>query len=217
MAVNQKRRQKKLMKRHRKDTARKTAQAAFVPYAMLNTKKKILTARELPIYECLINPSWRDDGLATILVSRRQPDGGIVFGVYMVDILCLGLKNTFCNADFSEWEYKTEVRPNLNSNGEMMKCSIPLAHRIIYGAIEFASQFGFSPQKDFKLSRHILENRDCLEPCVESVEFGKDGQPMFVSGPNDDVEHVMGKLKSAAGDGNFSYLVGLAEDGPDGL
>ena len=187
MAVNQKRRQKKLM-------------------------KKILTSWELPIYECMINPSWREDGLATILLSRRQPDGGIVFGTYLVDTLCLGLKDTMCNADMSEWEYARELRTSLNPNEELVECSMPLAHHVIYGAIEFASQFGFKPQKDFKLSRYVLEDRDYIEPCVEDVEFGKDGEPMFVAGPYDDVEYVMRKLRSEAGEGNFSFVTGFDDD-----
>lgn len=212
MAVNQKRRQKRLMKRRRKDRARSKEQTASVPYTLLSTKKKILTSREVPINECLINPSWRENGLATILLSRRQPDGQIVFGVYMVDILCLGLKNTFCNADVSELEYKTEVQPRMNQNQEMVECSIPLAHHIIYGSIEFASQFGFKPHKDFKLSRHVLDDRDSIQPCTENVEFGKDGEPMFVSGPYDDVEYVMKKLTSEAGEGNFSFITGFDEN-----
>ena len=212
MAVNQKRRQKRLMKRRRKDSVRSKEQAASVPYGLLSSKKKILTSRELPIYECLINPSWREDGLATILVSRRQPDSQIVCGVYMVDILCLGLKNTFCNADVSELEYKTKVRPRMNQNKEMVECSIPLAHHIVYGGIEFARQFGFEPHKDFKLSRHVLDDRDSIQPCAENVEFGKDGEPMFVAGPYDDAERIMRQLESKAGGGNFSFISGFDED-----
>jgi len=126
--------------------------------------------------------------------------------------LCLGLKDTLCEADVSEWVYKTEVRSKLSSNEELVECSIPLAHHIIYGGIEFASQFGFKPHKDFELSRHVLDDRDSIQPCTENVEFGKDGEPLFVAGPYDDVERIIRQLESKAGEGKFSSITGFDED-----
>ena len=80
-----------------KDKVRKPHLAEVIPYTLLSPKKKILQARGYPIHECRINPSWQKKGLATILISRRQPDGNLAFGIFLVDIFCLGLKNTFCN------------------------------------------------------------------------------------------------------------------------
>ena len=102
MARNEARRQKKLMKKRQKDKVRRRASVEAVPYSALDARKKIHLARQYPLYECLINASWKEKGLATVLISRRQPDGDLLFGVYLVDTLCLGVKNTFCNADFSD-------------------------------------------------------------------------------------------------------------------
>jgi len=186
MAIDQKKRQKKLMKKRQKDKTRKKKQAESVPFALLSATKKILGARKLRIYECLINPSWKEDGLATILLSRRQPDGDLLFGVYLVDVYYLGLKNTFCNVDFSVWRYETELRSKTYKEEDPVECPIPLAHHIIYGGIEFAAQFGFKPNKDFKFSQYVLEDKNSIEPC-EAVEFGKDGQPYYIAGPDDNV------------------------------
>lgn len=208
MAIDQKRRQRKLMKKRRKDKARKKRQGASVPYTLLSVRRKILTSRELPICECLINPSWKEDGFATILLSRRQYDGSIVYGVYLVDILCLGLKNTFCDADTPQAMYERKIRSSINPKEELVECSIGLAHHIIYGAIEFAAQFGFAPQEDFELSQYVLEDINSIEPC-EDIEFGKDGKPFYVSGPYDDVEYITRELRSKAGDGNFDFAIGF--------
>lgn len=205
MAINQKRRQKKLMKKRQKDKARKKKQAGSVPFALLSATKKILGARKLPIYECLINPSWKEKGIATILISRRQPNGNLLFGVYLVDVYCLGLKNTFCNADFSVWRYETELRSKTYREEDPVECPIPLAHQIIYGGIEFATQFGFRPNKDFKLSQYVLEDNNNIEP-YEDIEFGKDGQPFYIAGPDDNVEYIVRQLASKAGEGNFKFL-----------
>ena len=209
MAVNQKRRQKRLMKKRQRDKERKKS---VLPssYTFLNSKKKILKSRELPIYECLINAPWRENGLATILLSRRQPDGYVLYGVYLVDILCLGLKNTFCDADVSVRVYEADVRPAVSSNERLVECPVSLAHQIIYGAIDFAAQFGFEPHKDFGLSRHVLEERGKTEEC-EDVEFGKDGRPLYIQGPHDDAQSILRRLDSNPGEGRRDFIIG----GPD--
>lgn len=205
MAVNQKRRQKKLMKKRQKDKARKSKPATSVPFTLLSAKKKIFTARNLPVYECLIDPSWQERGMAQIIISRRQPDGNLIFGVYLVDIFCLGLKDTFCNADFSMWKYKTELCERFYGNEGPVDCPISLANNIVYGAIEFAAQFGFKPNKDFKLSQYVLEDKNSVEPC-DDVEFGKNGKPFYITGPDDNVEHVLKQLESTAGAENFDFM-----------
>jgi len=207
MTTNEAKRQKKLMKRRQRDKLRRKQQAQAAPYSLLSVKKKVHLARQYPLYECLINPSWREKGLATVLVSRRQPDGALVFGVYLVDIFCLGLKNTFCNADFSVSRYNTELVHRIFQDEDPVPCQGNLAHGIVYGAIAYARQFGFKPQRDFDLSQYVLDEVDNLEEAPD-IEFGKDGEPLFIAGPDDDVRRILRQLESTAGHGNFKYLYG---------
>lgn len=212
MARNEARRQQKLMKKRQKDKARRKARVEMIPYAVLDAKKKVRLARQYPLYECLINASWKDKGLATVVVARRQPDGNILFGLYLVDILCLGLKNTFCNVDFSPARYTTDVVGRAYPNEEPVPISRELAHQIIYGAIRYARQFGFQPQKDFDLSQYILDEADSVGP-VTTIEFGRNGKPLFIAGPDDDVSHILKQLEATAGRGHFDYL--YTSDSPD--
>lgn len=208
MGIDEKKRQKKLMKKRQKDKARKRKQAQTAPPSSFSLKNTIFMARKFPVYECLINSSWNESGLADILISRRQPDGNLLFGVYLVDLFCLGLKNTFCNADFPVSNYKTGLRSKMCREHEMVECPLPLAHRIIYGSIEYAAQFGFKPNKDFKLSQYVLEDKNSIEPC-EAIEFGKDGKPFFVAGPDDNAERIIKQLESIVGKGNFEFMYRL--------
>jgi hypothetical protein len=207
MARNKAKRQKKLMKKRQKDKLRRKRQIETIPYAVLSPKKKIRLARNYPLYECLINPSWKEKGLVTIVVSRRQPDGDLIFGVYLVDILCLGLKNTFCNADFPLSRYSTELVQGVYRDEDPIECSPDMAHQIIYGAIDFARGFGFHPHKDFDLSQYILDEPDSLEEASQ-IEFGRDGKPLFVAGPDDNVPRILRQLESTAGGGHFDYIYG---------
>ena len=206
MPRNDARHQKKLMKKRQKDKLRKKKQAGSIHFELITPRKKIFMARTFPFYECLITPSWKDGGLVTILISRQQPDDNLTFGLFLVDIYCLGLKNTFCNADYSIQKYKTELLGKIYPKEKPMQCPVPLAHHVIYGGIAFAEQFGFKPHKDFKLSQYVLDDKADIKPC-EDIEFGKDGEPFFISGPDDNVERIMRQLESKVGNDNFKYLL----------
>lgn len=204
MARNENRRQKLLLKKKMKDKDRKNKKSGT--FGDVRSSKSIIkNARDLPIHECLIHPQWQEQGLATILISRKQPNGNLAFGVFMVDVFCLGLKSTFCNADIPLQEYEDGIKDTMRKQSAYIECDIDLAHRIIYGAIEFARELGFEPQKDFKLSRYILE-----EPSEKyyssDLEFGKNGKPYYIAGPDDNADYVIRKLSEKAGDGNFNFI-----------
>ncbi|MBN1310195.1 MAG: hypothetical protein JXB30_02170 [Anaerolineae bacterium] len=162
----------------------------------------------------MINEDWEEDdseGLVRILIARKQPDGNIAFGVYLVDMFCLGLKNTFCNVGYSPSRYRREVRPKSTHPSKPKKCPPELAHQIVYQAIDYAAQFGFKPQKDYKWSRYLLEERGVLEESYD-LAFGKDGKPFFIAGPYDNVDVIMRRLEKHAGPSNYHYFIPL--DGP---
>jgi hypothetical protein len=49
-------------------------------------------------------------------------------------------------------------------------------------------------------------------PQKHNLTFGKDGKPLYVSGPEDNVDRIMAKLHRTAGEGNFDFLIGIGED-----
>jgi hypothetical protein len=134
-----------------------------------------------------------------------------VFGVYLVDIFCLGLKNTFCNGNLSLFVYENELKAKIFQEEKPIDCSVPLAHRIIYGAIDYASKLGFKPNKDFKVSNYILEEPEKIKEAVE-IEFGKDGKPFFVAGPDDNADLIIKQLEARLGVGKFHYLISVKEE-----
>ncbi len=213
MGRDEKKRQKSLMKKRSKDASRKKKANSLIARGIghFSAEGRVLGAEEYPIYECLINPFWKEEGLARILLSRKQPDGAFVFGVYMVDILCLGLKITFCNANFSSPKYD-ELKAGIFQDTDPVICPVPLARRIVYGAIEYASKLGFKPQGDFERSKHVLgeEDESTLGPGTE-VEFGKDGKPFFIAGPDDEAELVIKKLEAKLGSGNYDFVTSLEQ------
>ncbi len=201
----ERRRQKALLKKRRKDKEKKKKQFLISGLDEHSRRVRLIkNAGSYPLHECLIDDAWKDRGLAQILLSRKQPDGNFVFGVYLVDIYCLGLKNTFCNAEISPAEYQ-RIKLKSFKEAALVPCPPGKARRIIFGAIEYARKLGFEPQKDFVLSRFILEGLS-EEGYDFALEFGREGKPLYIAGPDDDFEAVMQTLTKNVGKENFHFI-----------
>jgi hypothetical protein len=214
MPRDERKRQKALMKQRSKQKVAAQHKAQQQVLAPSSPKAILRHARNYPLYECLISDNWNKKetgGLVEVLVARQQPDGDICFGVYLIDTYLLGLKNTFANAGFSRSRYINEVRNKVFRAGKPVECPIELAHQMIYQSIEYAEQFGFEPEKDFALSQYLLVPRGELEEPYE-LTFGKDGKPLFIAGPHDNVARIMRQLDKTAGPGNYHYVAMIGGD-----
>ena len=204
MAKDRRAREARLAKKRLKARARKQARAgrSAPADALQHVKRAVREAQGCPVHECMISRGWEELGLVTILIARRQTNGRIAFGVFLVDVYCLGLKNTFCNGDFTVLEYGSQVRDKLVREYDLLACPLDLAHGLIYGGIEYAKQFGFKPNRDFKMSQYLLDPRESVT-LRDDLSFGKDGRPFYISGPEDNVERIVRQLEATAGEGNF--------------
>ena len=208
MTEYQKRRQKAQLKKRRKEKKRRKKQSRSSSYYEYAHSAYLLkNAKNYPIFECLINTDWQDKGMAHILLSRRQPNNKLILGVYLVDIFCLGLKNTFSNANLSMEEYQ-KLKLSFPPESILTACSPGKACRIIIGAIEYAKKIGFKPQQDFDLSKYVLEGLQNNDYDL-TLEFGKDGKPFYIAGPDDDFEAIIETLKKNVGEDNFHFIAPL--------
>lgn len=174
---------------------------------MLSPENYIRTkARILPIYECLVNAEWKETGIANIIIARSHVNGNITVCFYLVDIFCLGVKNTHYRFNISKEEYQDMV--NQSSDMEPISISYAFMHNIIYAAVEFADEYGFKPHKDFtSITRFMLEeDTDDIE--LIEIECGKDGKPLYISSEDDSeqkINTILKQLEKTAGIGNFEY------------
>ncbi|MCD4671049.1 MAG: hypothetical protein K8R77_00165 [Anaerolineaceae bacterium] len=178
---------------------------------LLTPNHYLQNAREYPLHGCWIMANWQDEGITPVVVAREQGPDKIMFGVYLVDLYCLGIKDVVARTDYSLKKFKREL-PLLCMNTPK-KCTVELAHEIIYGALEYAEKIGFQPHADFKarLADQILDPQDA-HLRKNHVSFGKDGKPLFVAGPYDDERKcrlVINTLMRTCGEGNFNYIIGF--------
>ncbi len=187
--------------------AKKKKNKSIVP---LSPEKYIrYKSRSLPIGECWVNEDWNETGLAELFVTRKHSNGNISVGVFLVDIYCLGVKYTF---------YRFNIPPDDLSEMldtfdiDFVLIDYPLAHNIIYGAIEYADQYGFEPKKDFdKITQYILEEDEDVE--LIDLEFGYKGKPyLIIKDDNEPYLKYKSILDKTVGPDGYKYLFPYEEE-----
>ena len=170
-------------------------------------------ARNLPLYKCFINGNWEENNMCSIFITRKHITGNVTTCMYLVDLSCLGVKDTFFrfNIPFGEIENIMEQNPV-----PFIEISYELAHNFIYAGLEFAEDYGFKPCKEFtSITSHFLEEDTDDIPIIE-IECGKDGKPMYVNSGYETParqREILAQLEKTAGEGNYHFLLRTDEDG----
>lgn len=162
-------------------------------------------ARMLPIYECLVNSNWEKSKMAHVVVARRHTNGNITACFYLVDLMCLGVKDTFYMFNVPLFEFKEKIEM-IGDGLDMVPISYELAHNIVYAGLEFAEEYGFSPLKDFTSITCFMLEEDNNNIELIDVECGYDGKPAYMNTPFDNntkVNNIITRLEKTAGPGNF--------------
>ena len=169
-------------------------------------KHLIKSASQYPVDCCLINPDWREGGFARIVVTRRQENGNLILGVFLVDIFCLGVKNAFCNVDLTPKEINEELLIKCFMDGRPLEIGILYAKQIIFGAVDYARKLGFDPHPDFSLTRHVLGTKNITGH--HDIQFGgPEGKPLYIAGPDDNPQTIVRKLSSRLGKDGYHFIM----------
>lgn len=168
-------------------------------------KKLIRSAADFPVYKCLIGKDWKQHGLARLIVARTQPNKRLVYGLFLADLFCLGVKSAFCNTEMSIQEFNEIFIPGYFRDTKTQIISLDFAKTVIYGSIAYARDLGFEPDPDFDLASYVLGNADFKHD--PKVKFGgPNGKPLYIIGPNDNSWQVISKLERNLGKKGFEVF-----------
>jgi hypothetical protein len=180
--------------------SKKNSRKKIFKQSRFNLIKYIKEAgRKLTHFECKSNVN---QGLYRILVSRKRLNGDVLFGIFLVDTYCLGVKNTIINL-VPEDKYREML--SQYDLGQLEPMDLNHAQNIIYGAVEYAEDLGFQPHKSFNIAEYILDPVESIE--YEEIEFGQEGKPMYFAGPHDNAKKIYNQLVNSVGEGNFYYIM----------
>ncbi len=177
MASDPKRRQKKLA---RKKSKRKTKIAAVRSAGSSALVSLVEAALQGPVERCLMPVNLLEMGIGSVFLSRRATDGSLVTAAFLVDTYCLGVKNSFLmTISAAELDERLATQPQA-----YVAVSPACARKLLGGAVDFARGLGISPHKDYAKLARLFGDTDPDE-CDTTFEYGRDGQPLLIPGPND--------------------------------
>ena len=163
-------------------------------------------------YEAFVENSWREHGLASVLVARIK-DANVEIGCFMVDWWCLGVKDATFIGDSTETELAEILAEQMPEGNERLHPAC--AKKLIEGAVAYAERFGFAPHRDFRKARRVLSGLDATD-CPETFEYGHEGRPCYVEGKHDSperVDKVLALLEARLGPDGFDFVE--YDDGTD--
>lgn len=171
----------------------------------LSPKKYIETkARTLPVYKCWINPDWNEAGMANVVVSRIHVSGNLTAGVYLVDLMCLGIKETiyFFNQPKEDLEKKLGIE-----QWAFTEVDYNLAHNIVYAGHDFAADYDILPHKEFATTKFILDDDTEAIPLLDVPTGDEEGKPRLIVASDYNYRPALQKLIKNAGEGNYSFII----------
>ena len=169
----------------------------------LSPKKYIETkARSLPIYKCIVNEGWESSKMVHAVIMRRHVTGNITMGYYLIDLMCLGIKDTFYEFNVS----KSYADERFNSAGfNLIEVDYATFHNIIYAGHDFAMDYKIIPHKDFALTKFILEEDNDNVSLINIATGYTDGKPHLMINELGEGKWALPLLKKNAGEGNYYY------------
>ncbi len=204
--------------RQQKRTAKQKAKRAAKRSAAFRQSTKDPTIRlqqasKWPVVQALVAAEIWKRGIGYLAIAREESPGRLVFGVFLVDVHCLGVKDAFWRDGTLE-EFDEVIR-RMGKQLTMSAISPACLAKIVNGAVEYAQSFGFPPHDDFHHAAMLLDGID-TSTCTREFTYGRDGKPFYVRGPNESyarAEAISQCIQRAGG----HYLVGVHADELDEL
>jgi hypothetical protein len=220
VAIDPRKRQKKLAKERAKRKAKALAnrraqqgRPSFLQRAALGLEFEL--AARGPIDECHVNeklmtPGY-NQGMGTVIVTRLASSGMVAAGVYLLDVFCLGVKDSF--ARFLTKEEFRQLLSQTRLQEPMKKVEPAVAKKLIEDTVAYARRIGFEPHPDLRPARKLLEDIDA-SACMMEFTFGDRGKPHFISGPYDSqarIRQIRDTLERTCGKDNYNITILLGD------
>jgi hypothetical protein len=205
MAIDPRKRQKKLEKRkakqmtERRELARRNA--GGLP-------ARIRQASTAPVLHCCASAELWKGGIGEVLISRQLKNGDVAFVAFLVDLYCLGVKNLIMNVAPRPL-YERNLYDKLAAQYELIPLRPECARKLVEGAVQYALDLGLPPYHDYRTAKLIFGDIQA-EACIENFEYGKDGKPFFIAGPHDHAARcrdIIQTLHDSCGPNGYHFLM----------
>jgi hypothetical protein len=146
--------------------------------------------------------------MPTVVVARKHSNGNITFCTFMVDLLCLGVKDSFYHFNVSVDQYY-DFKETIAAKMGMINIDYALAHNIVLEGADFAAEFGFKPCKEYESITQFMLEEDTDEIDLIEIECGKNGDPFYMQGPYEDdakAMKIIAQLEKTSGSVKYFFI-----------
>ena len=201
----QKKRQQRVQKRKKAGAARPSVSVAGSARAMAKSYVRF------PVHEVLCPGDLDDEGMGNLLFSRKGPGGLLGASFFLVDKYCLGVKNAFFVELDEERYFEAKQRTLYSRPAEPVTMHPTCMRKLVESAVDYARNLGFAPHKGYGAAQAIFGDIDA-SACPTRFEFGRDGKPLFIAGPNDNLaksRKIVKQLETRCEPGGYNYVAWL--------
>jgi hypothetical protein len=168
---------------------------------------RLQRAEKWPVVRALASGALWEEGIGYMAIARQESEGRLVFAVYLVDVLCLGVKNALWRAG-TPGDFEDLIR-EVERTQKMRPISPACLVKVVSGAVAFAQSFGFAPHADYRHAAMLLEGIDPAT-CPQEFTFGRDGRPFYMQGPYETPAEIMAILdRIQLAGGNYSLVTSV--------
>jgi len=161
--------------------------------------------RSVEIGKCYVSDGIWEQGMGHVLVSRKHTGGKVSFGNFLIDTYCLGVKDCMYRLRLEEYEFE-DLLDDMEERLGMHEVEYKEAHNIVWGAVDFASEGGIDPHKDFALVKYFLEEDTEDIPLIE-YDFGYEGKYFLMANDNLELTTYLPTLRKNLGEEQVRWMV----------
>jgi hypothetical protein len=210
MAIDPRKRQKKLEKQRAKKAAERREQARRNAGGLATRIEREAGA---PILHCFATSTLTENGIGEVLISRKASHGNVAFVIFLVDMYCLGVKDVVVDIG-PEALYRKNVYEKLAARTMLIRMKPECARKLVEGAVQYALDLELPPHANYRIARRIFGDISA-EACSEEFTYGKGGKPFFIAGPYDDeakCQRVIRLMEKHCGPGGSHYIMRVPKE-----
>ncbi len=149
---------------------------------------RIAIAAASPVERCLRLADMVEAGIGHVVLAKRLPTGALGCGFFLVDLLCLGVKDAFYR-EMAPSDLDEQVDDFAAGGQGMVAIDPASAKKLILDAVAFGISCGMDPAKDYRTVAKVLDGIDAATS-TQTFTFGRDGKAIYVPGPNDSISKI---------------------------
>jgi hypothetical protein len=158
-----------------------------------------------PIHSCLLQDGLFEKGTGMLLLARGTPSTGLVLAGFLLDVFCLGVKDvTLRPIEVPDLE---EMIAAMEGEAPFVETDPAYARKLLRDLIHYAQALGLEPPREYKVAERLFGDVSA-DGSDARFEFGCEGRPLYITGPNDtpaQVRQRLERLRRTVGEDGFDF------------